>query len=267
MTTCGSGMGGTVFPALSAILIAIYSWRGALLTLGGIFSGLLLVSAVIVRKPPDMNPATGSAKASTSGLDEVWTLRKSARTPALRLLFMMFLLPSFSLFIVFTYVPAPSLARGISSIAAAEAIGLLGAVGILARIASFALVRRLGTVRSVVVATAGMTLSTLVPLASLNFFSLYLFVIFYGGSYGLWIALLPSATAEFFGRAHYGQIWGIVNAGGGIGGLVGPTMAGLFLDLGGYDLFLLLIAGGATAIATLLSLVLMRNPLASSKSK
>jgi MFS transporter, OFA family, oxalate/formate antiporter len=258
ITTSGSGMGGTIFPPLAAFLMEIYGWRGALAILGLAFSGLVVLASIIVRERPPINEeSTQSSGARTfAGPKEDWTFKKSIRTPSLWLLFLIFFLPSSSLFLMFTYLPPLGLERGLNPVVAAGAVSALSAISILARLTAFTLVRAMGTIRSLTLAVAGMSLSTLLPFAAFNLYSLYGFSAIYGISYGVWIALTPAAAAEIFGRTHYGQIWGVVNAGGGLGGVFGPILAGLFLDYGGFDLYLLPMAGAMAGVAAVLGLLL-----------
>lgn len=50
--------------------------------------------------------------------------------------------------------------------------------------------------------------------------------LFYGGI----LALMPSATADFFGTKNVGANYGLVFLGWGLAGVIGPVMAGMFYD-------------------------------------
>ena len=51
-----------------------------------------------------------------------------------------------------------------------------------------------------------------------------------GVSYGGFIALSPAVTAEAFGTAGLGGVLGALYTSAGIGGLVGPPLAGVLID-------------------------------------
>lgn len=256
ITTSGAGTGSTLLPYLSAYLIGFSGWRNALVAMAVIFAVILTLAAIIAKDPPKRSESEGSE--TVGNAPEVWTFKESLRAPAMWLLSLIFLFPALGLFIIYTYVPALSLARGVTPIVAAGAVSILGALSIAGRIGSYLLVRKLGTVRSQTIATSVMGLSPLLLVTYFSMPSLYLFALTYGLSYGMWIALMPALTADLFGRHNYGQIWGVINAGGGVGGLIGPIAAGLFLDLGGFDLLILLLVGGSTCMATILCLLLKR---------
>jgi len=56
------------------------------------------------------------------------------------------------------------------------------------------------------------------------------FLILFGFGYGGSTATRPSIVAEYFGRANYGTILGLVVGINAIGGIVGPPLAGWVFD-------------------------------------
>ncbi|MBN2491642.1 MAG: OFA family MFS transporter [Planctomycetes bacterium] len=63
---------------------------------------------------------------------------------------------------------------------------------------------------------------------------LYLGAAIVGFNFGGNFALFPTATADFFGTAHVGQNYGWMFTAYGVGGIVGPIMAGVFKDSGSW---------------------------------
>ena len=63
---------------------------------------------------------------------------------------------------------------------------------------------------------------------------LYLGATIIGFNFGGNFALFPTATADFFGTAHVGQNYGWMFTAYGVGGIVGPIMAGAFRDSGSW---------------------------------
>ena len=53
-----------------------------------------------------------------------------------------------------------------------------------------------------------------------------------GFNFGGNFALFPAATADYFGSKHIGANYGWMFTAYGIGGILGPIMAGLFKDIG-----------------------------------
>ncbi len=112
-------------------------------------------------------------------------------------------------------------------------------------------------------------------MAMFSFQALMMFIIFQmgGGEYTLYIAsaligfnfggnfsLFPTTTAEFFGTKTVGQNYGYVFTAYGVGGVVGPLMAGYFKDSGvaGVDAWYpaFIIAGILCVVAVVLAFML-----------
>ncbi len=74
-----------------------------------------------------------------------------------------------------------------------------------------------------------------------------------GFNFGGNFSLFPTATADWFGTAHVGQNYGWMFTAYGVGGIVGPIMAGAFKD-GGTWLPAFIISGILCLIATVLAL-------------
>jgi len=79
-----------------------------------------------------------------------------------------------------------------------------------------------------------------------------LFSIGYGGNY----TLRPSLVREYFGRTNFGTIFGLIMGIGGLGGIIGPTLAGWVYDnFGSYQGIWFVFAGLATvAIVSVLTI-------------
>jgi predicted MFS family arabinose efflux permease len=139
--------------------------------------------------------------------------------------------------------------RGISTGAAAVALGLGGAGQVLGRLGYQTLVRRIGVVPRTVVIMAGVAIAT----ALLGVFSSYaaLLVVTIGAGVmrGIMTLLQATAVTERWGATHYGHLSGILNAPVMIATAIGPFVgAALASVLGGYAaMFLALGAFAALA--------------------
>jgi MFS family permease len=82
-----------------------------------------------------------------------------------------------------------------------------------------------------------------------------------GFNFGGNFALFPAATADYFGNKNVGKNYGWVFTAYGVGGIVGPIMAGMFKDAGaakGVDAWhpAFIIAGIACLVAAGIGLAL-----------
>ncbi|MBN2170363.1 MAG: OFA family MFS transporter [Candidatus Krumholzibacteriota bacterium] len=86
---------------------------------------------------------------------------------------------------------------------------------------------------------------------------LYLGAAIVGFNFGGNFALFPTATADFFGTSHVGQNYGWMFTAYGVGGIVGPVMAGMFRDSGSW-VPAFVISGILCLVATVITLALRR---------
>jgi len=223
VAVAGIGVGTLAGAPLAASLIAEYGWRRAhlLLALGG--SVLLVVAAVAARRPP------------RSVGEEPWALRDVVRTREFRAMYVATLLASIALFVPFVYLPTAAVANGVSSVAAAALIGVIGVASVVGRLAIGALADRVGRVRTFQASFAVLAASFLIWLVGGSWPWLSAFAVVLGTGYGGWIALQPTVLAQLFGTRGLGGLVGLVYTAAGVGALIGPPLAGVLVDVtGGY---------------------------------
>jgi len=223
VAVAGIGVGTLAGAPLAATLIAEYGWRRAhlLLALGG--SVLLVVAAVAARRPP--RPVG----------EEPWALRDVVRTREFRAMYVATLLASIALFVPFVYLPTAALANGVSPVAAAALIGVIGVASVVGRLAIGALADRVGRVRTFQASFAVLAASFLIWLVGGSWPWLAAFAVVLGTGYGGWIALQPTVLAQLFGTRGLGGLVGLVYTAAGVGALIGPPLAGVLVDAtGGY---------------------------------
>ena len=223
VAVAGIGVGTLAGAPLAATLIAEYGWRRAhlLLALGG--SVLLVVAAVAARRPP------------RSVGEEPWALRDVVRTREFRAMYVATLLASIALFVPFVYLPTAAVANGVSSVAAAALIGVIGVASVVGRLAIGALADRVGRVRTFQASFAVLAASFLIWLVGGSWPWLSAFAVVLGTGYGGWIALQPTVLAQLFGTRGLGGLVGLVYTAAGVGALIGPPLAGVLVDVtGGY---------------------------------
>jgi len=74
----------------------------------------------------------------------------------------------------------------------------------------------------------------------------YLFSIVFGFGQGSYVPLFPALVGDWFGTKSHGSIFGMLSISGGIGGAIGPLLAGYVYDIrGGYDIAIII---GAVAL-------------------
>lgn len=240
----GSSVGTLLSLPLVAWLIAAVGWRTTLLGYGAVLALVLTLPPVLVyRSSPQalgQEPDGGATIASPSRVritsEHPWTLRAALSTVAFWAAFAMLLLGVVAFQIVTTHQIAFVAGRGIRPERAATAFGLTGVFQLIGNLAGGALSDRLG--RQVVFQAGSLLgLMAVATLATVSgpgeMWKLYFFTLAMGLGFGARISLLSAIPADAFGGPRFGLILGLLQMGSGLGGFVGPTLAGLIFDASG----------------------------------
>jgi predicted MFS family arabinose efflux permease len=158
-------------------------------------------------------------------------MRAVAGDPAFQLLFVTGLLFSVSVFIAFGFVVDFATAEGISSSRAALLVGIIGASSVVGRLGLTALAGKVAAVRLLQACLAAQPVAFALWLgAGGSYPLLVMFAVCLGVAYGGFVALGPEAAAVLFGVVGLGAVMGLMFLGAGLGGLVGPPLAGWLAD-------------------------------------
>jgi MFS family permease len=80
-----------------------------------------------------------------------------------------------------------------------------------------------------------------------------------GFNYGACLSLFPASTADYWGIKNLGLNYGLVFTAWGVGGIVGPGLAGMIADATGSYARAYQIAGGLLLFGTLLAVLSRRT--------
>jgi MFS family permease len=226
IASAGIGAGTLVVPLLAAWAIAAVQWRGAM---RGLAVGVLLLglaAALLMRRAP---AATGAAGRPAAGS----TLRDAARTPAFLWMYAMCVLGAPSMFIPFAHVSAAARDMGIADAQAVGLVGLIGIGSLAGRFAIGALADRLGRPLTLIVMQASLGLAFLLWAGAGGYTALAVFAVWMGLSYGGIVSLLPALAMDIFGARAVSSIIGTLYTGAAFGNLAGPWLAGWVFDRSG----------------------------------
>jgi MFS family permease len=242
----GNGLGTLILVPLAERLIDDHGWRDAYLTLAVIDLALLTAAAMVLARPP-IPPAPPA----------VARMRAVAATPAFQRLFVTGVLFSVSLFIAFGFVVDFATAEGVAADRAALLVGLIGAASIVGRLGLTGLSSRVPAVRILQACLAAQPIGFAVwLLAGGSYPMLVVFAVVLGVAYGGFVALGPETAAVLFGVAGLGGVMGLMFLGAGIGGLVGPPLAGWLADASDGTVVPITLALLVSVVAFLLSLAI-----------
>lgn len=246
VVAAGNGVGTLVLVPLAERLIADDGWRSAYQTLALIDLVALGAAALVVAKPPI--PAAPPAIAA---------MLRVSKNPVFQRFVVTGLLFSVALFIAFGFVVDFATGAGVSSPRAALLVGIIGASSVVGRLGLTAFASRVPAVRILQWCLAAQPLAFgLWLIAGGNYPLLIVFAVLLGISYGGFVALGPVVAALLFGVVGLGGIMGLQFLGVGIGGLIGPPLAGFLADYSSGSTVPILLALSVAAVAFVIALKL-----------
>ena len=253
IASSGVGAGTLVLPVVVSFLMTHMTWRDALQTLSWVVACVGLSAAFLLERSPQagQGPTGGS-----SGL----TLTEALRTPAFRWLYMGTLFGAPVMFIPFAHISAAARDAGVPE---AQAVGLVGLIGIGSLVGRFAigwLADRLGRVKTLMLMHGLMGLSYLIWAVSNDRMGFAVFAMWFGLSYGSIVSLLPAICMDLFGGKAVAAIIGTLYTGAAFGNLLGPVMAGKIFDLTGHYDAVIGLTLGCAAVATFSCWRLLKYP-------
>lgn len=243
IASSGVGAGTLVLPVVVSHLMTQMSWRDTLQTLSLGVACVGLLAAFLL----DRAPQTGlGAKDALAGL----TLRQALKTPTFRWLYMGTLFGAPVMFIPFAHISAAARDAGVPE---AQAVGLVGLIGIGSLLGRFAIgwmADRLGRVKTLMLMQSLMGLSYVMWAVAEDRFAFAIFALWFGLSYGSIVSLLPAICMDLFGGRAVAAIIGTLYTGAALGNLFGPVLAGKVFDVAGRYDGVIWITLGISALAT-----------------
>lgn len=219
LAVAGIGVGTMVMSPLSAAMIDRYGWRDTyvVFAIGG--AVVLLACVPLVDRPP----GDGSPQPSR--------FAEALRSRVFRRVHLSAFALALALFVPFVFVGQYAKDQGIDAVQAAVLVGVLGAASVVSRVGFGSLVMRLGSFRLYRACLAIHAIAFVIWLvAGSSYALLVLFVAVLGVGYGGFVALSPILISDRMGVAGLGSLLGLLYTAPGLGGLLGPPLAGLLID-------------------------------------
>ena len=258
----------TVIPLAMGLTMA-YGWRQSYFWLGlGLLAVILPFSAWLVRNDPrEMGLAPyGAAHAGPHGpalppVEKRVTVTEAAQVPAFWLLMATFFVCGYtSSGLVLTHLIPHSMEHGFSEMAAAQALGVMGAMNILGTVASGWICDRFGRKGPLAFYYFFRGLSLLFLLYVWNVPSLQLFAAIFGLNYISTVPPTTTLTANIFGRYSVGELSGWIFFSHQVGAALGAAIGGWVFDWTGSYAWAFVSAAVLAIIAAGLSLLIREEP-------
>lgn len=223
------------------------------IVLGALFGVVITVAGSFLRTPPPgtvfpATPSTGADPAKPAAQHQ-FTPREMLSTRAFYLIWVTFLIGcGVGLMVISQVSPIGQEIAGLSPQAGGLCVIILSVFNGLGRLAFGALSDRIGRRNTFLVAFAieAVTFLLILPNAA-SFAPFAVAVALIGFSFGAFMAVMPTITADYFGTAHVGVNYAMVYTAWGAAGILGPMVA-VLMEGAWHDTFRLLsglcLAGG-----------------------
>jgi MFS family permease len=217
--TVAAGFASTIFLPLSGWLVDAMGWRDALTVLAVILAALTIPPhAILLRSRPEAlglhpdgaRPELGEDGVRKVSVAEGITPREALRDPAFRWLTVAFFLETIAMIAVGVHLIPYLTERGDGARFAAAATGLIGAAQVASRVLATLFGNRLSqtTLTALVFALQAVAVVLLIGWESRA--GVLTAVLLLGAGRGVVTLMRAGLTAEFYGRAHYGAINGML---------------------------------------------------------
>jgi len=266
LAVAGFGAGAFIFVKLAGSwmnLIATYGVNTTFIIFGIIFAVSVVIGAMLLSNPPagwkpaGWNPPVakdGSAKPKIKNL----TQGQVVKTPQFWMIWLAFVFSAgCGLMVIKCLKNFGVLEGGLTAAAAGSALGLLALFNGLGRVVWGTVSHKLTAKGSVVLMCLlqGAMMFVLIKMGS-SAVTLTVAACWIGFNFGGNFALFPLLTLENFGAKNLGANYGAVFTSYGVGGILGPVMAGRVWDTMGTFKTAFIIAGMACVLAAVLGLLL-----------
>ena len=265
ITVAGIGIGTQVMAPLNQFFITEFGWRTSYL----ILAGCLLIIGIPISRLMRLDPSEkGLLPYGTEGISTDsnqhnkyastvdFSLKQAISTTQFRMLSLMYASYPFAIQMVLVHLKAYAIDFNIAEMTAAIAIGLVGGASTGSRIIIGSLSDKIGRKASFFISYLLMAVMMLWLLGARQPWQFYLFSIIFGFGYGGCVPLFPAVISDWFGQKSHGSILGMLTIALGIGGAIGPLLAGYVYDTTGSYNIAIIIGAAVLFSATACSLVI-----------
>ncbi|MBI4591282.1 MAG: MFS transporter [Candidatus Rokubacteria bacterium] len=268
----GGGMsaGQLVVVPVAMGLTLTFGWRQSYLWLGlGLLALILPLSIGLVRNDPrekGLTPYGAGHAVPSPGMTSLpaearVSLTEAAQVPAFWLLVTTFFVCGYtSNGLVLTHLIPHSMEHGFSEMAAAQALGVMGAMNVMGTVASGWICDRFGRKGPLAFYYFVRGLSLLFLLYVWNIPSLQLFAAIFGLNYISTVPPTTTLTANIFGRYSVGELSGWIFFSHQVGAALGAALGGWIFDWTGSYAWAFLSAAVLAVLAAGLSLMIREEP-------
>jgi MFS family permease len=220
----------------------------------GIAAGSLMIIGALLLRPPPPEPTTARRTVTRAGA----TLGEAVRDIRLYLVMACFLLLFIGTQIVMVHLVNYATDNGIDPLVAATFIGVIGIASVASRLSMGVITEKVGLYWGFLLIGVSLTLSFVLLLFTRSVWSFYVFTLLFSIPYGGEVTQIPLVIGRYFGARSMSTLVGMTVFAIGVGGALGPWLAGKIYDLtGSYNAAF--ITGAAIAAVSMVVVLLLKQ--------
>ena len=275
----GFGAASAVLPILAERLISLEGWRFGFQGLSILVWGVFFLGMIVLREPPwrhdspvpasqgaipESDPIAAKQPGSISSGQEAsgdmlaLNLRSALRTRPFWTLFGLMFAGNVALNMMLVHLVPRAIDANVASATAVTLLTVMGLVNMVSTMAGGLLGDRFGARRMYLASLLLLTMAMIWLTASGSLWMFYVFTVAFGIGNGCWFPQGPVLAARIFGARDMGSIFAALLLGSGLGGVIGPIIAGYVFDT--LDSYLIaFVVGTAVIFAALLLAFTLRD--------
>lgn len=228
----GFGLAPLYIAPLTNALIASMGIPGTFRTLGIAFFAVVIILGMTLKNPdtPVTDPTSGGA-AKAIAKDYLW--KDMVKTTQFKQLWVMFFVGAVAGLMIIGHLATIVSEQSNGLVNAAAVVMIASIANALGRPAAGVISDKLGRAKTMMVLYAIQGTALIFYSSFTSFIPLVLGACAITFGYGAMLAVYPSAAGDFYGPKNLGMNYGVLFSAWGVGGIVGPQLAGFILDTTG----------------------------------
>jgi MFS family permease len=224
----GSGLGTFLIVPGVERLINVMKLSPTFLVIGIAAGSLMVTGALLLRLPPsETTPASEALPPAGASLGD------AVRDIRMYLVMACFLLFFIGTQIVMVHLVNYATDNGIDPLVAATFVGVIGIASIASRLSMGVFAEKIGLYWGFLLIGVSLALSFVLLLFTRSVWAFYLFTLLFSIPYGGEVTQIPLVIVRYFGTRSMSTLVGMTVFATGVGGALGPWLAGKIFDLTG----------------------------------
>ena len=270
IATSGGGLGPIIMTPVAAYLISSYGWRTSYLIMGLMALFIIVPCAQLLRKVPSKATALtegerlelinwGSPEESGSNEAKAHSLSQAVKTRNFWLFVFIWLFFAYTLYMVLSHVVRHGIDMGLTTMQAGTVLSMIGGASIIGRLVMGRVSDSKGRKQVAMICALFLAVAMLFLTMASSLWTLYLFAVIFGLSFGGFSPPMVALVGETFGLRYLGAIMGVIETGWCAGAALGPALTGHIFDIQG-SYYLSFLSGVISMLTVIVLIRFLKAP-------